>query len=32
MLRWAYRAWPGIDPYTGQVAINGCAVCHTSKD
>ena len=32
MLRWPYRAWPGIDPVTGQAAINGCAVCHTSKD
>jgi hypothetical protein len=32
MLRWAYRDWPGIDSYTGQPALNGCAVCHTSKD
>jgi hypothetical protein len=32
MLRWAYRAWPGTDPYTGEEAINGCGVCHTSKD
>ena len=32
MLRWAYRDWPGIDPLTGQAAVNGCAVCHTSKD
>lgn len=32
MLRWAYRAWPGIDPYTGQDAVNGCVVCHTTKD
>jgi len=31
-LRWAYRAWPGIDPQTGQPAMNGCAVCHTTKD
>jgi len=31
MLRWAYRAWPGTDPYTGGEAVNGCAVCHTSK-
>ena len=32
MLRWPYRDWPGIDPQTGQAAVNGCAVCHTSKD
>lgn len=32
MLRWAYRAWPGDDPYTGSPAVNGCAVCHTTKD
>lgn len=32
MLRWAYRAWPGDDPYTGSPAMNGCAVCHTTKD
>lgn len=32
MLRWAYRAWPGIDPYTGEQAVDGCAVCHTAKD
>ena len=32
MLRWAYRDWPGIDSQTGQAAVNGCAVCHTSKD
>jgi hypothetical protein len=32
MLRWAYRAWPGLDPYTGEDAVNGCAVCHTLKD
>jgi hypothetical protein len=32
MLRWAYRAWPGVDPYTGEAALNGCGVCHTSKD
>lgn len=32
MLRWNYRAWPGIDPQTGQPAVNGCAVCHTAKD
>jgi len=32
MLRWAYRDWPGDDPYTQQPAYNGCAVCHTSKD
>lgn len=31
MLRWGYRAWPGNDPYTGGPAVNGCAVCHTSK-
>ncbi len=31
MLRWAYRDWPGIDEYTQQPALNGCAVCHTSK-
>jgi len=32
MLRWAYRSWPGNDPYTGQPAVNGCAICHTTKD
>lgn len=32
MLRWNYRAWPGIDSHTGQPALNGCAVCHTAKD
>jgi len=32
MLRWAYRDWPGIDSHTQQPALNGCAVCHTSKD
>jgi hypothetical protein len=32
MLRWAYRAWPGDDPYTGSPAVNVCAVCHTTKD
>ena len=32
MLRWGYRDWPGIDSYTQQPALNGCAVCHTSKD
>lgn len=32
MLRWAYRDWPGIDQHTQQPAINGCAVCHTSKN
>jgi hypothetical protein len=32
MLRWGYRAWPGIDEHTQQDAYNGCAVCHTSKD
>lgn len=32
MLRWGYRDWPGIDSHTQQPAINGCAVCHTSKD
>jgi hypothetical protein len=32
LLRWAYRAWPGTDPHTGQAAVNGCAVCHTAKD
>jgi hypothetical protein len=31
MLRWGYRAWPGNDPHTGQIAVNGCAVCHTTK-
>jgi hypothetical protein len=31
MMRWAYRAWPGDDPHTGQPAENGCAVCHTTK-
>lgn len=31
MLRWAYRSWPGTDPYTGKPAMNGCAVCHTNK-
>lgn len=32
MLRWGYRDWPGVDSHTQQPAINGCAVCHTSKD
>ena len=32
MLRWGYRDWPGTDSHTGQPAVNGCAVCHTSKD
>lgn len=32
MLRWGYRDWPGNDPHTGQPAVNGCAVCHTTKD
>jgi len=32
MLRWAFRAWPGIDPYTGEEAVDGCAVCHTLKN
>ena len=32
MLRWGYRDWPGIDAHTQQPAVNGCAVCHTSKD
>jgi len=32
MLRWGYRDWPGIDSHTQQSALNGCAVCHTSKD
>jgi hypothetical protein len=32
MLRWGYRDWPGIDSHTQQPALNGCAVCHTSKD
>lgn len=32
MMRWAYRSWPDTDPYTGLPAVNGCAVCHTSKD
>jgi len=31
MLRWGYRDWPGNDSYTEQPALNGCAVCHTSK-
>jgi hypothetical protein len=31
MLRWAYRDWPGTDSHTQQPAVNGCAVCHTSK-
>ncbi|MBI5444178.1 MAG: cytochrome c3 family protein [Deltaproteobacteria bacterium] len=31
LLRWNYRAWPGIDPQTGNPAVNGCAVCHTAK-
>jgi Doubled CXXCH motif (Paired_CXXCH_1) len=32
MLRWGYRDWPGNDSHTQQPALNGCAVCHTSKD
>lgn len=32
MLRWGYRDWPGTDSHTQQPAVNGCAVCHTSKD
>ena len=32
MLRWGYRDWPGLDSHTQQPAVNGCAVCHTSKD
>jgi hypothetical protein len=32
MLRWGYRDWPGDDSHTQQPALNGCAVCHTSKD
>jgi hypothetical protein len=32
MLRWGYRDWPGTDSHTNQLAVNGCAVCHTSKD
>ena len=32
MMRWGYRDWPGNDTHTGQPALNGCAVCHTSKD
>ena len=32
MLRWGYRDWPGIDPHTQELAQNGCAVCHTSKN
>lgn len=32
MLRWGYRDWPGTDSHTLQPAVNGCAVCHTSKD
>ena len=31
MLRWAYRDWPGTDSHTQQPAVNGCAICHTSK-
>jgi hypothetical protein len=31
MLRWGYRDWPGNDSHTLQPALNGCAVCHTSK-
>jgi len=31
MLRWGYRDWPGTDSHTQQPAVNGCAVCHTSK-
>jgi hypothetical protein len=32
MMRWGYRDWPGNDSHTQTPAINGCAVCHTSKD
>jgi hypothetical protein len=32
MLRWAYRDWPGNDVRTGLPAVNGCAVCHTTKN
>jgi cytochrome c553 len=32
MLRWGYRDWPGTDSHTDQPAVNGCAVCHTSKN
>jgi len=32
LMRWGYRDWPGIDSHTGQTALNGCAVCHKSKD
>jgi hypothetical protein len=32
MLRWGYRDWPGTDSHTQQPSVNGCAVCHTSKD
>jgi hypothetical protein len=31
MLRWGYRDWPGNDSHTQQTALNGCAICHTSK-
>ncbi len=26
LLRWNYKAWPGVEGY------NGCAICHTEKD
>ena len=32
MLRWGYRDWPGTDSHTAQPALNGCAVCHTTKN
>lgn len=32
MMRWGYQDWPGADSHTGGAAVNGCAVCHTSKD
>jgi hypothetical protein len=31
MLRWGFRYWPGYDPHTEKPAVNGCAVCHTTK-
>lgn len=31
MMRWGYRDWPGTDAHTDEPAVNGCAVCHTSK-
>jgi len=32
LLRWGYRDWPGNDSHTQQLEMNGCAVCHTTKD